>query len=167
MTADLFVQTRHELVAIVFGPVRKGRGGTHQFVLIPSGHLAKSRIHITDTAVHVQSTHPGEHGVFHSPAKIGFSDQSLLRFHAAAGMAPVANQHPGGHHTQCANQPKQAAAHHPLGGTPGLCAQDQAIAHGGNGHFIFVFFAPRPGLQAPNLCAFGHRLTCNHLPLAV
>ena len=47
-------------------------------------------------------------------SEIGFSDQGLLGLQAPAGVAPAANQHPGGEHAQGAHQPKQAVANQAL-----------------------------------------------------
>ena len=134
------------MLEVVIGPVGEGRGLAHQFGLAPARHLAKRGIDIGDAALQVQGAHAGEHGVFHGAAKIGFRHQRLLRLHAPAGVAPVGDQHPGGHGTQHHDQPEQAAANHAQRRPVGLTAQRQAIADGRNRHLVCVDGAG-PGQQ--------------------
>ena len=157
LAGQFFFQLGRQQLAVGFGPVREGRGASHQVGLAPAGHLAKGGVDIGDATLQVHRAHAGEHGVFHGPAEIGFRHQGLLGLQPPAGMAPIGNQHPGRHHAECSDQPEQATADHAQRGTIGLAAYHQAAAHGRHRHGIGVG-ARRPGQSvAGRLAGWNHR----------
>ena len=90
-TVELIAELAAEHLAVFVRPIWKWRARADQLSFAPACHLTKSRVHISDTTIHVHGSHTGEHRVFHGAAKIGFGDQGLLRLQASAGVSPRAN----------------------------------------------------------------------------
>ena len=135
-TLQLVFQPGCQPLEVLFWPVRKGRNATDQLVFVPACHLAKSRVHISDATLQVECAHAGEHGVFHRAAEIRLSDQGLLGLHAAACVAPGAQQHPHRQGAECADQPEKTAADNAQRSAIALGSDQQAVAHRGDRNFI-------------------------------
>jgi hypothetical protein len=129
--------------------------------------LAKSRVHIGDASAQIQSTHACDHGVFHRTPKIGFRHERFLGLNPPAGVTPVTDQHPGGHQAQHTDQPKKPTAHQALRGAPGLCTQDQIVAHRRNRHFVIVVGFVAAGQQTPKRDAPRYGLARQQMPFAI
>ena len=117
--------------------MRERCGAADQLVFIQTGHLAKGRVDVGDAALQVEGAHAGQHGIFHRAPKVGFRQQGLLGLDAATGMAPVAQQHPDGQCTQCADQPEETAADHAERSAITFSPNQEAIANRGNRYFVF------------------------------
>ena len=78
--------------------------------------------------------------VFDSPQALGVAAGivGLLGLVPAPVVTPVGDQHPGGHHAEDADKPEQAAADHAQRRSVGLGSQYQSVAHGRDGHLIFI-----------------------------
>jgi hypothetical protein len=152
---EFVLQAGGEQLAVLVGPIGEGRRAAHQLRLAPAGHLAEGGVDVGDAAAHVQRPHAGEHGVLHGAAEIGLGHQRLLHLHPPAGVAPVGDQHPGGHGGQRAHEPEQAAADDAQAGAVGLRPHDQAVAHGRDRHLVFVRLR-RPGQELRRRLRRGH-----------